>query len=227
MDIDRDDDFTLPGLDPERSDTASDRSVSSHHRVTNGYELCIHTCTGSTCVSRKTQTILWNKEGHAVRKHASNPNKHPLCGRGLFTDCPGRECLSQTKPSASGGRDATEEELARFIAVLNDLPRVDTEMVDDSYTPPMDLVLSTGDSGAAAESRFKIIYIPDASMRIYSKEKAQNDLGFIHTVLSESEYEPLQHLTGSIHVVSKSKAKNSNMSSVKVVMQEWVSAFMR
>jgi hypothetical protein len=91
----------------------------------------------------------------------------------------------------------------------------------------MDLEPSTGDSGAATESRFKIIYIPDASMRIYSKEKAQNDLGFIPTVLSESEYELLEHLTGSIHVVSKSKARNSNMSSVKVVMQEWVIAFMR
>jgi hypothetical protein len=149
---------------------------------------------------------------------------HPQCARGLFTDCPGRECLGQTKPLASGGRDATDEEVALYIGVGFDAPRVNTEMKDDNY-PPMELGPSTGDSHTTADRRFKLIYIPDASMRIYSKEKAQNDLGFIPTVLSELEYEPLQHLTGSIHVVSKFKARNSNMSSVKVVMQEWVSAF--
>jgi hypothetical protein len=70
---------------------------------------------------------------------------------------------------------------------------------------------------------FDIIYIPDAAMRIFSKEKAQNDLGFIPMTLSKSEYEPLQHLTGSIHVISKGKAKHSNVVNLKVIMQEWVS----
>ena len=77
-----------------------------------------------------------------------------------------------------------------------------------------------------ADRRFKLIYIPDTSMRIYSKEKALNNLAFIPTVLFELEYEPLQHLKGSIHVVSKFKTRNSNIWSMKVVTQEWVSALM-
>ena len=60
-------------------------------------------------------------------------------------------------------------------------------------------------------------------MRIFSKEKAQNNLGFIPTTLSKSEYNPLQHLMGSIHVIFKGKAKHSNVVSLKVIMQEWVS----
>jgi len=92
------------------------------------------------------------------------------------------------------------------------------------YTPIMVPGPSTGDSRMAVDRQFKIIYIPDAAMRIHSREKAQNDLGFIPTTLSESEYEPLKHLIGSIHVISKCKSRHSNIVSFKVVMQEWVSA---
>ena len=113
-----------------------------------------------------------------------------------------------------------------YIGVGIDTPRVDTDMKDEYGTPPMVLGPSTGDSYTTAVRRFKLIYIPDASMRIYSKKKALNNLGFIPMVLSKMEYEPLQHLTGSIHVVSKFKARNSNIWSMKVVMQEWVSALM-
>jgi hypothetical protein len=226
MDIDTEHYRIASGSDHEPSESVSDQSVPSHHRITNGYEVCIHTCTGLTCVSRKTKTILWNKEGHAVRKHAANKNMHPQCGRGFFSNCPGRECLGQTKILSFGGRDATEEEVALYIGVGIDTPRVDTDMTDEYGTPPMVLGPSTGDSHTTADRHFKLIYIPDAAMRIYSKEKALNDLGFIPTVLSELEYEPLQHLNGSIHVVSKFKARNSNIWSMKVVMQEWVSALM-
>ena len=61
-------------------------------------------------------------------------------------------------------------------------------------------------------------------MRIHSKEKAQNDLGFIPATLSEAEYEPLKHLMGSIHIISRCRTGRSNIVSFKVVMQEWVSA---
>ena len=139
---------------------------------------------------------------------------------------PGRECLSQTKMLSFRGCDATEEEVALYIGVGIDTPRVDTNMKDECCTPPMVLGPSMGNSHKMADRRFKLIYIPDASMRIYSKEKALNDLGFIPMVLSKLEYEPLQHLKGSIHVVSKFKARNSNIWSMKVVTQEWVSALM-
>jgi len=193
-----------PEMDHELTHSASDQSIrsehSSHHRITNGYEICVHTCAEEGCISRKTHTILWFKEGHAVRKHASNAKMHPNCTK----DCPGRPMLNKAKPSPAAGRDATIQEVAFYLGI---------QMEDDH--PP------------TTENRcFNIVYIPDGAMRIFSKEKAQNDLGFIPTLLCESEYEPLQHLAGSIHVLSKGKSKQSNVISWKVIMQEWVSVFL-
>jgi len=82
---------------------------------------------------------------------------------------------------------------------------------------------NTHHSKMMANQHFNIIYIPDAAMRIISKEKAQNDLGFIPTTLSKSEYQPLQHLTGSIHITSKSRSRPVGF---KVIMQEWVRVFL-
>ena len=226
MDIDTEHYLIASGLDHELSESVSDQSLPLHHRITNRYKVYIHTCTGLTCVSRKTKTILWYKEGHAVCKHAANKNMHPQCGCRFFSNCPGRECLGQTKMLYFRGRDAIEEEIALYLGVGIDTPRVDIDMQDEYCTPPMVLGPSTGDAHTTADRRFTLIYIPDISMRIYSKDKALNDLGFIPTVLSELEYEPLQHLKGSIHVVSKFKARNSNIWSMKVIMQEWVSALM-
>ena len=147
----------VPVTDQELSHSASDQSINSseksHHCITNGYEICMHTRVEGGCISRKTKTILWYKEGHAVRKHAGNTTKHPLCTEDWETSSP------------AGGHTATDKE------------------VEDDHSPTM------------ANRLFKIIYIPDAAMRIVSKEKALNDLGLIPTSLSESEYEPLQHLT--------------------------------
>jgi hypothetical protein len=206
MDIDMDDHLMPPETEHAQSQSASDQSDTSHHRITSGYEVCTHICTAGTCISKKTNTILWNKEGHAVRKHVCSRKMHPNCGRGSFANCPGRLCIRGKASSTDAVRDATNEELALYLGI-----RFDAQMVE---VPEED-----------KDPSFKLIYIPDAAMRINSKEKAQNDLGFIPTVLSETEYEPLQHLTGSIHVLSKGKARNPNMTSVKVVMQEWVSAF--
>ena len=72
---------------------------------------------------------------------------------------------------------------------------------------------------------FKLVYIPDAAMRIRSKEQAQNDLAFMPAVLTEYEYGPLKHLMGSIHVISKCRIKNKQEVKYKVIMQEWVSSF--
>ena len=71
-----------------------------------------------------------------VRRHAANKNMHPQCGRGFFSNCSGRECLGQTKSLSSGGRDATEEEVALYLGVGIDTPRVDTDMKDKYCTPP-------------------------------------------------------------------------------------------
>ena len=81
-----------------------------------------------------------------VRKHAANKNMHPQCGRGFFSNCPGRECLGQTKMLSSRRRDATEEEVALYLRAGIDTPRVDTDMKDEYCTPPMVLGPSTGDS---------------------------------------------------------------------------------
>jgi len=193
-------------MDHELTHSASDQSIgsrSSLNIVSQRYEICVHTCTESGCVSKKTKTILWNKEGHAVRKHAHNPRLHPRCTKG----CPGQRLIKRTDKSMApeGGRDATNHEgVAAHIGTLR----------EDVY-PSND-----------GEPMLYIIYIPDAAMKITSKEKAQNDLGFIPTTLSESEYEPLHELEGSIHVISKTKAKHSNTIILKVIMQEWVSVFL-
>jgi hypothetical protein len=160
----------------------------------------MHTCVERGCISRKTGTILWYKEGHTVRKHVGNTTKHPLC----TDDCPGRSLLDR-EISPAGGRTATDKEVPFYTGKKAE------DDVEDDHSP-------------MTENRlFKIIYIPDAAMRIVSKEKALNDLGFVPTSLSKSEYEPLQHLTGSIHILSKGKAKHSNDIILKVIMQEWVS----
>jgi hypothetical protein len=190
-----------PEMDHELTHSASDQSIHSehlsHHRITNGYKICVHTCAKEGCISRKTNTILWCKEGHAVRKHANNAKMHPHCTE----DCSGRPLLNKAKTSPAAGRDATDQEIAFYMGIE----------VEDDHPPTR---------------CFNIIYIPDAAMRILSKEKAQNDLGFIPTLLHELEYEPLQHLAGNIHVLSKSKSRHSNVISLKIVMQEWVSVFL-
>ena len=221
--------------DHELSDSESDQSTCSErsrHRPTNGYEICAHTCTQEPCISQKTNTIIWNKEGHSVRRHACSRRKHPRCRDG---HCPAWRCLGK-KASRSGGRDATDEEVALHLGIVigPHIPKVEVPQmeVEDgvidrttiNYTPTMAPGPSTGNLQMAVNRRFKIIYIPDAAMRIRSKEKAQNDLGFIPTVLSELEYKPLKHLVGSIHVISKCRARHSNIVSFRVVMQEWVSA---
>jgi hypothetical protein len=194
-----------PVTDHELSHSASDQSINSseksHHHITNGYEICVHICVKGGCISRKTQTILWYKEGHVVCKHAGNTTKHLLCTE----DCPGGSLLGRETSSPAGGRNATDKEVSSYMG------KEAEDDAEDDHSP------------TTATQLFKIIYIPDAAMRIVSKEKALNDLGFIPTSLSESEYEPLQHLMGSIHILSKGKAKHSNDIILKVIMQEWVS----
>ena len=93
-------------------------------------------------------------------------------------------------------------------------------MGEDVYSP------MTENASMTVNQCFHIIYIPDATMRIVSKEKAQNDLGFIPTLLSKLEYEPLKDLKSSIYVILKAKAKHSNAIRLKVIMQECVSIFL-
>jgi len=222
MDIDMEDYLMVADTDQELTHSTSDQSLHSDksHRVTNGYEVCVHTCVEGGCISHKTSTILWRKEGHAVRRHANNRKVHPECTK----ECPARSLLGRVKTSHAGGRDATHQEVASHMG---------TEVADGLFS----MVNASPAGGRNAmdqevhhsqtmmNRRFNIIYIPDAAMRIVSKEKAKNDLGYIPASLSESEYEPLQHLTGSIHVISKSRAKHTNVVSLKVIMQEWVSLF--
>jgi len=64
---------------------------------------------------------------------------------------------------------------------------------------------------------FKIIFIPDPTLVIKLKSVATNDLAFIRAHIDEEEYNTIEHLTGSVHYISKTKGKYN------VVMQEWVS----
>ena len=217
MDIDADDYLMAPETDHELRHSGSEQSVN-WHRITNGYEICVHTCVEGGCISQKTETILWRKEGHAVRKHTNNVNVHPQCTQ----DCPGGCLIGTMKASHAGGRDATCREVATHTG-MEEAEALFSNVNASSSGGHDTIDRKDHHSTTTANRRFNIIYIPDAAMRIISKEKAQNDLGFIPTSLSESEYKPLQHLTGSIHIISKSRSRPGGF---KVIMQEWVRVFL-
>ena len=79
----------------------------------DGYEVCTHTCPGRDCISSKTTTILWKKEGNACQRHCASAQKHPQClesGICARSDCIGRKFTL----NAAGVRPPTAVELAMF-----------------------------------------------------------------------------------------------------------------
>lgn len=204
------------------------------HRDMVGYEICRHTCVASPCISPKTKTILWHREGHTLWRHVCSEVMHPQCGQDIRIDCPARECIGQ-KRSKVGARTATDDEVVLHLDLGADTPKVEVpqeEIVEEmrevptiDFSPPIaPHATDIGASHMSVDRSFKLIYIPDAAMRIFSKERAQNDLAFMPAVISEDEYEPLKHLTGSIHVTNKCRIKNTRDVRYRVIMQEWVSA---
>src|SRR5258705_11833205 len=110
MDIDMEDYLMAPQTDHELTRSSSDQSLYSDgsHRITSGYEVCVHTCVEGGCISQKPGMILWRKEGHAVHRHTTNGNVHTECTR----KCPGRGLLGMLTTPHAGGQKATIREVA-------------------------------------------------------------------------------------------------------------------
>jgi hypothetical protein len=73
---------------------------------------------------------------------------------------------------------------------------------------------------------FHIVFIPDPTLELKSKSAAINDLAFIHTQLSETEYASMKHLDGSVHslsIIGKAVGPGRVPPKYRVCMQEWVS----
>jgi hypothetical protein len=67
---------------------------------------------------------------------------------------------------------------------------------------------------------FRIIYIPDPT-RATTPALAPADLAFLKTTITPYEYAQMKHLTGSIHLKSRSSGSR-NPDQISVYMQEWV-----
>jgi hypothetical protein len=211
--------------------------MAQTHRSLKGYEVCVHTCVPDGCVSRGTHTILWRREGHSCRKHACKQKVHPKCGTGVFADCPGRQFLG-LQNHESGSRAPTESELAAVneIPVLVHPFNESTSKLashDDDDDSPMDSDLDPTfrydfqyPSQPSSVRPFHIVFIPDPTLELKSKSAAINDLAFIHTQLSETEYASMKHLDGSVHslsIIGKAVGPGRVPPKYRVCMQEWVS----
>jgi hypothetical protein len=116
-----------------QSDECDTTMITKEHHTVDGYEICRHTCVTTACISPKTGSILWLREGHALWKHACNTKMHRNCGQGIHTNCPARLCIGQDR-SKLGARIATEEEVALHLDQGPDAPRVEVpqdEVVDE------------------------------------------------------------------------------------------------
>jgi hypothetical protein len=213
-----------------RGDTSSKaRSKPQRHRVTAGYKVCKHTCVPGGCINAKTSKVLWVKEGHSCRRHACSAEMHPNCP----VACPAHSSLSKST-DADGVRAPTNDEI--YGTENNSDPNsmdVDAppNIMDVDTLPKQEATSSREQSVPVAFSypvrgprvrRFHIVFIPDASMRIYNRTVAQNDLAFVESSLTSREYEDMKHLLRSIHFISTVKGKSNNSLVYKVVMQEWV-----
>jgi hypothetical protein len=196
--------LTVPDQSDRLSRLASDESISyaqsdecdttiitKEHRTVDGYKICQHTCVTTTCISPKTGSILWLREGHALWKHACNTKMHRNCGRGIHANCPARQCIGQDC-SKLGARVATEEEVALHLDQGPDAVEVpQEEVVDEMGVVSFDISAPLAPhptiartSPMSVDRRFKLVYVPEAAMRICSQVQAQNDLAFIPAVLT-------------------------------------------
>lgn len=215
---------------------STESSSGYSHRALKGYEVCIHECVPSGCISAKTQTLLWNREGHACRRHACLESMHPNCGQ--YPGCPGKPYLGRSS-HAQATRQPTEIELT----LINDIPvllrpgdAMDLDQQDDKEDPRRDFGVSSNLISYPYQSTFRpfsVIFIPDPTLELHNKSKALHDLAYIQTTLTEYEYNAVKHLEGSVHPLSSGAIRGwpsgsryktgSGSSGYRVCIQEWVS----
>ena len=191
------------------------------HKPLKGYEVCIHTCMKKGCISPKTTTVLWNKEGHSCWKHGCSMRAHPSCRH----PCPGTIYLGM-ETSKEVVREPTGEESLLVDSIPDDSGSSDTEYDDTGEDEPS---IQTGatHSGNPEFQPLEVVFVPDPNLELRSKSAAINDLSFVVQTINKSDYTSMKHLEGSIHVITTmgkgSKKKNKELPSHKVAMQEWAS----
>jgi hypothetical protein len=218
------------------------------HRKTAGFAVCIHTCVPDGCRNLHGR-VLWNRDGNPLRKHAANRAKHQQCneicpgydslgqthGTFAFSRIPTAEDIDLDheinmdidipQPSRSAASQAliAQNQPASSIQYLREhsLASIDSQStVDLNYT--VDPATSRTRTITATEKHrtFKIIYVPDPT-RTCTPSRAESNLAFLKTAISEHEFNAVKHLEGSIHLVSCRQTGPENSRCV-VYMQEWV-----
>lgn len=219
---------------------SSETSSGSSRRTLKGYEVCIHECVPSGCISAKTQTLLWNREGHSCRKHACLASMHPKCGE--YPNCPGAQYLGRTShPQATRPPTEMELTLTNDIPVLlrpGDIMDIDPQDVKEDTRKDFGVSLTMINSPRQSPFRpFSVIFIPDPTLELQNKSKALHDLAYIQTTLTEYEYNAVKHLEGSVHPLSSGAVRTwtsapryksgSGSPGYRVCIQEWVSPISR
>ena len=77
------------------------RNSQKHRSREHGFEVCNHTCQKSVCISSRSKTIFWPKEGNSCGRHARNMSLHPGCR----APCPvaSKHFARNADPSEYGG----------------------------------------------------------------------------------------------------------------------------
>ena len=197
--------------------------TSSNMTKINQFAICTHTCVKNGCLNGTTNSILWNRNTAAYR-HACARRPHLDCNE----DCPAFDFLGMGA-NINAVRLPSEEEYQEFLQrpiIVSDSMDIDEEN-RRSYSPAstttqnveISYLLSGAESNVPITDirPFKIIFIPDPTLAIKQKSVATNDLAFVRAHIDEDEYNAIEHLTGSVHYIRKTKSKYN------VVMQEWVS----
>lgn len=204
--------------------------------------LCVHMCRGETpCTSRK-HGVLWPKEGSSLMHHIQSQTKHLTCNA---------PCLAYNNPRIPGRLPISEElslkgEEYYFSPVLMDVD--DEEMNGPSCLEEEQLIghvpssSSKGPSmpepkysyfdhrtvlsGTVAQRNrtLKIVYIPDPTCYAL-KSKADSDIAWIRTVLSQKEIDMIKGVSSlKFHSMSIRK-RSGKTKGFNVLIQEWVCIF--
>jgi hypothetical protein len=223
-----------------------------HHRKTFGFAICIHTCVTGGCANFSGSILWTRNGNPLRRHASSSvkhPDCNSICpghsiiglkqGKFVFSRAPTEEELSMVTDDDDPSEDDPSEDdemnidsppLASNPPTLNiEIPIPVNIRQSKSASPAVastvdlnaDVVHETHYGATLDIKTFNIIYVPDPT-RASSLSRADNDLAFIKTEISDDEYKALKHLEGVIHLVNRRKTGLLERRCI-VQMQEWVS----
>lgn len=215
--------------------------------VLEGYKVCIHTCVVGGCPNSRG-TILWKREGSNLRRHSSSRKKHAKC----TLQCPGyaylvgvtkapfdRDATSDeltrltVQQAGSISEDDDEMDVDNVIHIT---PRVGRSTISNVKPISLSKRSSTIDLNEDdmdvdneilpqfsmhSKRIFRLVYIPDPT-RAVTQERAKNDLAYLKTSITESEWNSIKGLEGSVHFLKRRADNNDGVKICTVLMQEWV-----